>query len=102
MMWWYGGWGWWGWAGMVISIVVFWGLVIGGIAVLARYVAPPGAESIDSRAPDETPEWILTNRYARGEIEEEEFEHRLEILRSSAPTSGCAPKESRETELVGN
>jgi putative membrane protein len=55
---------------------------VGGIAVLVLLVrmiaGTPGGFS--PRA-DETPEQILKRRYARGEIEREEYQRRLEDLR---------------------
>ena len=57
----------WG-AGMMLMMVVFWGLVIGGIVLAIRWVSgQPGERS--PRAVD-----ILRERYARGEIDKDEFE----------------------------
>ena len=68
-----------GWAvGMAIMMIVFWGSItaliwVGGRALLNRPPLP-GAS-----APRE-PRDILAERLARGEIEPEEFERRLELL----------------------
>ncbi len=59
----------WGWMGLgIIPMVLFWGLVIVGIAVVVRWLAsgPPRA---DERAID-----ILKTRYAKGELTREQFE----------------------------
>lgn len=53
-----------GWIGMLL----FWGLVIAGIVALVRWV---GAQS---DAPARTPLQILQERYARGEIERDQYE----------------------------
>lgn len=100
MMWWNDGWGWWGWAGMTFSMLVFWGLVIWGLIVLVRYLSTQTDNGAGSARRD-TPEEILANRFSRGDIDEGEFEHRLEILRSSGTGRGRSVQaENRETELV--
>jgi putative membrane protein len=78
MMWWYGnGMGGWGYALMLVINVLFWGLIIFGVVALVRYLA-----SGDRAAgPRLTPEQLLAERFARGEIDEEEYHQRLTILR---------------------
>lgn len=61
------GWGW-----MSLGMVLFWALVILGIAVLAK--------SLASAPPTENVRDILMARYARGEIEREEFEQKKRDL----------------------
>jgi len=62
------GWMWFAWPlGIVLLIVLIW--------ALARGAAPP------SRPDGESPEAILERRYARGEIDEEEYHRRLSDLR---------------------
>jgi putative membrane protein len=86
MMWWDGnGWGWGGWFMMAVMMAVFWGLVIAGVVALVRYtggfhragrpdepLALPGA----GRAED-----VLAERFARGEIDEDEYRRRQAVLR---------------------
>ncbi|MFD0034379.1 SHOCT domain-containing protein [Streptomyces sp. NPDC127172] len=87
MMWYDGGWG--GWFFMAIFMVLFWALVIVGIVALVRYLAggrhghqggppPPSGESGwgSRRAED-----LLAERFARGEIDEDEYKRRLALLR---------------------
>jgi putative membrane protein len=67
------GWGWWmamGWLWMV----VFWGLIIWGIYALVN--RDRGAQDAGTARPDtvEDPLRILERRYARGEIDHEQFE----------------------------
>jgi putative membrane protein len=65
-MWWVGGvWG----VGMMLMMLVFWGLVIAGIVVLIRWLVRQGGGAGSDTALD-----ILRQRYARGEINKEEFE----------------------------
>ncbi|HEY0229238.1 MAG TPA: SHOCT domain-containing protein [Mycobacterium sp.] len=78
--------GWWGWAGMAVGMVLFWALVIGGIVALVAYITgdrdgrqiPPGATLTAS------PEQVLADRFARGEINETEYRDRLAALREHA------------------
>ncbi len=68
-----GGFGWW-WF-MPIFMILFWGLVIWGIVALVRGLS-------GSRGPDSTPPTadsaleVLKKRYARGEIDKEEYEEK--------------------------
>ncbi|HKX18607.1 MAG TPA: SHOCT domain-containing protein [bacterium] len=73
MMWPYGygpGWGWMigGW----LMMLVFWALVIIGIAALVRYLSGRGGTT-PTREP-EVPLDILRRRYAAGEITKEQFD----------------------------
>lgn len=74
MMGWGGGLGW-GWFG-IVHMVLWWFLIILGIVVLAKWLFGGGGRSaIDDRALV-----ILRERYARGEIDKEEFEKRKRDL----------------------
>jgi putative membrane protein len=78
MMWWYGnGMGGWGYALMMVGNVLFWGLIIFGVVAVVRYLAR-GDRAVGPRL---TPEQLLAERFARGEIDEEEYRQRLTILR---------------------
>lgn len=71
------------WLAMGVMMVVFWGLIIFGIVVLVGYLrrgvgdraAPPGGK--------DRPEDALARRFARGDIDEDEYRRRLEVLRGS-------------------
>ena len=78
MMWGWHGWNWWGWLAMSLSMVAFWGLIIWGIVALFR---GSGWNWPRNDRPD--PEQILAERFARGEIDEEEYQRRMEVLRSA-------------------
>lgn len=89
-MYWYGnGMGGWGYALMTISIVVFWALVIAGVVMLVRYFARrPMSRPEPPQPPRPSPEQLLAERFARGEIDEDEFHRAMDVLRqhhSSAP-----------------
>ena len=63
--------GWW--------MVLWWVAGIIVLVLLVRLVA--GSTGGFSRRDDETPEQILKQRYAKGEIDSEEYGHRLADLR---------------------
>ncbi|MEU2159200.1 hypothetical protein ABZ532_30030 [Streptomyces sp. NPDC019396] len=89
MMWYDGGWGWGGWFFMAMFMVLFWALVIGGIVALVRYLGgahhdrqsarpvSPGEQGWGGRRAED----LLAERFARGEIEEDEYKRRLALLR---------------------
>jgi putative membrane protein len=77
----------WGYTGMAIGMVLFWVLILVGIIALVRYTAGTSpAQTIAAPRPYsdyETPEQLLAARFARGEIDETEYRHRLEVLHST-------------------
>lgn len=77
----HGGWGWLGMGGMVI-----WGLVLIAIPVLAVYAIATRVGDGDESPGDEALS-VLRERYARGEIDEEEFETRRQRLQQREPPS---------------
>lgn len=84
MMFWYGnGMSGWGYALMTVSMVLFWGLVIFGVVALIRYLARASQRPQDTTAPPPTPEQLLAERFARGEIDEQEYHSRLAALHGS-------------------
>ncbi len=95
MMYWYGnGMSGWGYALMTVSMILFWGAVIFGIVALVRYIGrsgqppaeprpPQSAESPKSAESPQSPERLLAERFARGEIGEEEYRQRLAVLRDA-------------------
>ena len=82
MMWWYGngngnGIDGWGYGLMTMSMVLFWGLVIYGVIALVRYLGRQDR----SAAVRPTPEQVLAERFAHGQIDEQEYRQRLATLR---------------------
>ncbi|MFD8250757.1 SHOCT domain-containing protein [Nocardia sp. NPDC059691] len=87
MMMWYGsGMSGWGYVLMTVGMVIFWALVVAGIVAVVRYA---GTSSRDTTAGSShygpTPQQILAERYARGEIDEEEFDRRMKTLAPGRP-----------------
>jgi len=77
----YGGWGMMGgfswWWFMPIFMILFWGLVIWGIVALVRGLSAPRAS--DSSNVDSALD-VLKRRYAKGEINKEEYEEKKKDL----------------------
>jgi putative membrane protein len=68
-----------GWFGGIFMIL-FWVVVIAGIIFAIRYLATgKGGDVIDSK---QDPLELLRERYARGEIDTEEFEERKRTLQN--------------------
>jgi putative membrane protein len=77
------GFGGWGWLAMSLSMVIFWALIIGVGVLLFRALAH-SPQSRNGTSPEDrrpAPEQILAERFARGEIDENEYTARLAALR---------------------
>jgi putative membrane protein len=85
MMNWYGhGIGGWGYGLTTLIMILFWAAVIYAIVALVRYTRPNGARRPEPVQPP-TPERLLAERFARGEIDEDEYHQRLTSLRAAGP-----------------
>lgn len=82
MMWWCGnGMGAWGYTLTTISMVLFWGLLIFGLIAVVRSVGRGRSSGSERVAPPPaTPQQVLAQRFAAGEIDEQEYRQRLDIL----------------------
>ena len=83
-MWWDGGWG--GWLAMAVMMLAFWG----GLIVLVVWVLRSGASQQEVRRRELGPTalQILDERFARGEIDRDEYESRRQTLLGSVSGSG--------------
>lgn len=81
MMDWDGGWGVLGWLGMSLMMIVVWGLPI-ALVVWAVRSSFRRDEPAVTTPPGRDADQVLAERYARGEIDESEFAHRREVLRT--------------------
>ncbi|MEU5844691.1 SHOCT domain-containing protein [Saccharopolyspora shandongensis] len=70
------GWGMWGLTLMTVSTVLFWALIIAAIIALVRYLQRTGRGDRDTGTAEE----LLAERFARGEIDEEEYRRRRAAL----------------------
>ena len=66
--------GWWNWAAMTLVMVSFWGLIAWLVVAAVRPASPQASPS--PRAED-----ILGERFAAGEIDDEEHRRRLDVVR---------------------
>jgi len=80
---WGNGVGGWGMALMTASTLLFWGVLITGVVVLVRY-ANRGTSPAMPTGRQSTPQHLLAERFARGEIDEEEYTRRLQVLDAAA------------------
>jgi putative membrane protein len=79
MMYWGDGMGGWGMVLMSVSGLLFWGLIIASIVWLVRSMSRTGQAGPAAGQPP-TPQQVLADRFARGEIDEEEYRRRLQVL----------------------
>ena len=83
MMGWYSGWGWGGWVGMSLLMLAFWGLLAVGVVALVRALRrgdSPGRLSQCRRAKLMERPHDLDERFARGEIDADEYTRRRDLL----------------------
>ncbi len=81
MMWGYDGFGYGG-GGMGIGMLLFWGLIVFGVVLLARgFGGMSGSVASVPTVRDQTPLDVLGERYARGEINKAEFEQKRNDLK---------------------
>lgn len=77
------GWMWHNWGGwffMTVGMVALWAAVITAIVLAVRYLSGGDRRARATGAP-RSPEDVLADRYARGEIDDEEFRRRTTLLR---------------------
>ena len=80
MMWSHNGMGWGGWIVMTLTMVAFWSLVVFGVIAIFRGDREARSDQIPR---ERDPMQILDERFARGEIEIEEYHARQDVLRGS-------------------
>ena len=89
MTWHHGGMGAGGWIVMGVSMVLFWTVVVLLVLTLIRYLNRAPHRHPHVNAPDDghatTPsaQQILAERYARGDIDEDEYQRRARTLREA-------------------
>ncbi|PWI20744.1 hypothetical protein DI272_29850 [Streptomyces sp. Act143] len=71
----------WGWFAMSAGMIVFWALLIALGVLLFRALARTDHTGATTGTPYSRPEELLAERFARGEIDEDEYHRRLTVLR---------------------
>ncbi len=81
-----GDWGWGGWLLMSLTMLAFLALVAWGVFLVWRSTTHPHSVGGEHGSPvRQSPEEILAERLARGEIDADEYRARLDALRASSP-----------------
>ena len=73
----------WGWGGMIfgpIMMIVFIAVAVVVVVLLVRWLGGPGYGGALHGPPGKTPLDILKERFAKSEIDKEEFEERRRVL----------------------
>ena len=79
MGWYHNGVGWGGWLLMTLMMLAFWALVIFAVVAIFRGIGQTNEDSVE-RPSRPLPLDILQERFARGEIESDEYESRARVL----------------------
>lgn len=78
----------WGYAGMWFGMLLFWGLVIAGIVLAVRFAVVGTERNPQFRPEQSSPERILAERFAAGDIDKDEYASRLAALREHGTGEG--------------
>ena len=72
--------GWWGMGMGWLFMLVFWGLVIAALVVLVRFLSGRQGDGAAGGPREKTAREIVQARYARGEIDRNEYEQKMRDL----------------------
>ena len=73
--------GWYGWFFGPIMMILFIAVIVLVVVLLVRWLGGIGHGRAPDASPGKTPLDILKERFARGEIDKEEFEERRRLLK---------------------
>jgi putative membrane protein len=76
----------WGYGLTTLIMILLAAAVIYGIVALIRHARPNGTQGPEPAQPP-APERLLAERFARGEIDEDEYHQRLTSLRAAEPAA---------------
>lgn len=86
MMWWDdGGWGAGQWVAMSLTMLLFWGLLAAAVYWVVRALRSQRDQHGPS-APATSADQLLAERFARGEIDADEYSQRRAVLHAGKPT----------------
>nr|WP_219065718.1 M48 family metalloprotease [Candidatus Mycobacterium methanotrophicum] len=84
----------WGWGSWILTTgisVIFWALVITAVVLVARYLLTLSQRPTATRsAGASSAEQVLAERYARGEIDDDEYKRRLALLRQNLASTASS------------
>jgi putative membrane protein len=87
-------WGWIGWILMSFGMVAFWAVVITAIVLAVRWLIDQRGNTSASVTGQSRAEDLLAERFARGEIDDNEYRKRLALLREQADVAKNASREA--------
>jgi putative membrane protein len=76
----------WGWFAIPAGMILFWALIITVAVLLFRALNRPQEHTHAPATPAPSAEDILRERLARGEIDEDDYQRRLNALRAGSVT----------------
>ena len=82
----------WGYALGIIAMVLFWAVLVLAIAAAVRYLERRRHESFPLPHPPPTAEQVLAERFARGEIDADEYRERLDTLRQAERSAAAGAR----------
>ena len=80
----------WGYALGIIGMVLFWAVLVLAIAAAVRYLDRKRRESFPPPPP--AAEQVLAERFARGEIDADEYRQRLDMLRQAERSAAAGAR----------
>ncbi|MGW0082792.1 SHOCT domain-containing protein [Streptomyces sp. NPDC003393] len=79
----------WGWFAVSLGMLLFWVLLIAvGVLLFRTLNRGAGQAQAHGGTGRPTPEQVLAERFARGEIDEDEYRRRLDVLQQGSGWSG--------------
>ena len=73
----------WAWVVMLVGLLALWALAGAGVVAAARFLRQGGNPREIEPAPRRSAEELLADRFAGGEIDEDEYWQRLHALRAT-------------------
>ena len=82
----------WGYALGITGMVLFWVVLVLAIALAVRYLDRRRGASLLPPPPRPTAEQVLAGRFARGEIDADEYRQRLDTLRQAGRSAAAGAR----------
>ena len=76
----------------IIGMVLFWAVLVLAIAASVRYLDRRRHETFPPPPRPPTAKWVLAERFARGEIDADEYRERLDTLRQAGRSAGAGAR----------